>query len=115
MSPSEICGRTSSIGTWGASWSRTVAACLASALGDVGADQQFGIQLFERLAQVAHRGDPGAVHGFARLAHQAVDEFGRLTLRRKNDERNGGIVRQVRLPRETQRDARRAFKQARRV
>ena len=28
MSPSEICGRTSSIGTCGASWSRTVAACL---------------------------------------------------------------------------------------
>ena len=31
ISPSEICGRTSSIGTCGARWSRTVAACLASA------------------------------------------------------------------------------------
>ena len=66
--------------------------------GHIGADQQFGIELFERLAEVAHRRDPGAMHGLAGLAHQAVDELGRLALRRKNDERNGGIVRQVELP-----------------
>ena len=33
MSVSEICGRITSSGTWGASWSRTVAACLTSASG----------------------------------------------------------------------------------
>ena len=66
--------------------------------GDVGADQQFGIELLERFAEVADRGDPGAVHGFAGLAHQAVDELGGLTLRRENDERNGRIVRQWNSP-----------------
>jgi hypothetical protein len=29
------------------------------------------------------------MHRFTGLAHQAVDELGRLALRRKNDERNG--------------------------
>ena len=66
--------------------------------GNVGADQQFGIQLLESFAEVADGGDPGAVHGFTGLAHQAVDELGRLTLRRENDERNGRIVRQCELP-----------------
>jgi hypothetical protein len=55
MSVSEICGRTSSIGTCGASWSRTVAAWRVG-VGHVGADQQFGIELLERLAEVADSG-----------------------------------------------------------
>ena len=63
-------------------------------IGHIGADQQLGVQLLERLAQVAHRRNPGAVHGFARLAHQTIDELGRFALRRKNDQRNGRIVRQ---------------------
>ena len=82
--------------------------------GDVGADQQFGIQLLECFTEVADGGNPGAMHRFTGLAHQAVDEFGRLTLRRENDERNGRIVRQWNSPVGVRRLAR-AFKQAARV
>ena len=67
-------------------------------LGDVGADQQFRIQLLESFTEVADGGNPGAVHRFTGLAHQAVDELGGLPLRRENDERNGRIVRQWNSP-----------------
>ncbi len=71
---------------------------LGIGVADIGADQQLGVELFQRFAQVAHRGDPGAMNGFTRLAHQAVDEFGRFSLRREHDERYGWIVRQA-IPR----------------
>ena len=67
-------------------------------LGDVGADQQFGIQLLEGFPEVADGRYPRAVHRFTGLAHEAVDEFGGLPLRRENDQRNGRIVRQWNSP-----------------
>src|SRR5262249_2908335 len=56
--------------------------------------QQLRIDLSERIAEIAQRRNPRAMHWMARAPQDAVDRLDRITSRAQNDERNGVLLAQ---------------------
>src|SRR5256885_17272083 len=66
---------------------------LRAALGDE--HEHLGIELRERVGEVAQRRDPGAMDRLARAPQDAVDGFDRLARGAQTDEPKGAFPRQV--------------------
>ena len=55
-------------------------------------DQHLGIDLGQRVAEIAGVRQPGAVHRMARLAQRAVDRLDVVLRPRHDDHRNGALL-----------------------
>ena len=64
----------------------------------VDAQQQLRIQLRQRIAQIAQRGDPGAMHGMSGFAQDAVDGLDRIACRAEDYQRHGVLLVHPTLP-----------------
>ena len=65
-----------------------------------GVEQELGIELGERIAQVGQRRDPGAVRRLPGPAQHAVDRLGQIARGAEHDERNGARLGQGAPPRQ---------------